>query len=85
MNSDFSEIRRCTIFLRTIITRPTFLSQPLTRYVSRNCLNSTSNEKCKTSFFEWFEVKVCILTSEAVINDENHVFFLGQPVYLRKG
>ena len=36
----------------------------------------------KTSFFEWFEVKVCILKSEAVINDQNRVLSFGTPVYL---
>ena len=35
--------------------------------------------KIKTSFFEWFEVKVCFLKSDAVINDQNHVFFFGTP------
>ena len=36
-------------------------------------------KKCKTSFFEWFEVKVCILKSEAVINDQNRFLFFGTP------
>ena len=65
--------------LHTIRNRLTFLSQPLTRCVSRNGTNNTSNKKYKTSFFEWFEVKVCILKSEAVINDQNSVLFFGTP------
>ena len=32
-------------------------------------------KKSKTSFFEWFEVKVCISKSGAVINDQNGVLF----------
>ena len=39
-------------------------------------------KKFKTSFFKWFEVKVCILKSEAVNNDQNSVLFLGHPVWL---
>ena len=49
MNSDISEIRRQAIFLRTIRNKLTFLSQHLTRSVSRNGLSYTSDEKCKTS------------------------------------
>ena len=44
--------------------------------------------KMKTSFFEWFEVKVyfkpfifCVSKSEAVINDQNVVLFLGHPIH----
>ena len=51
----------------------------LTRCVSQNCQNITSNKKIKTFFFEWFEVKVCILKSRAVINDQNYVIFFGTP------
>ena len=76
MNSDFREIRRQAISLRTIINRITFLSQPLTWCVSRNDPSNTSNRKCKASSFEWFEMKVCLLKFEAVINDQNHGLFL---------
>ena len=64
------------MFLRTIRNRLTFLSQYLTQWVSRNGLSDASNKKFKTSFFEWFEAKACILKSEAVINDQNHVIFI---------
>ena len=42
-----------------------------------------SNKRIKTSFFEWFEVKVCILKSEAVINDQNGVLFFDTLYILR--
>ena len=38
-------------------------------------------KKWKNSFFEWFEAKVCILKSEAVIIDQNGINSLGHPVY----
>ena len=82
MNSDFSEIRRQANFLRTIRNRLTVLSQLLTRCVSRNRLNNALNIKLKTSIFEQFEVKVCILKSEAVIYDQNGVHFFGIPCIL---
>ena len=43
---------------------------------TKHGLNYTWNKKIKISFFEWFEVQVCILKSETVINDQNGVLFL---------
>ena len=80
MNSDFSEIRMQAIFLRTIRNRLTFLSKYLTQCVPWNSLSDTLNEKFKTSFFEYFVVKVCILKSEAVFNNQNRVIFLGHTL-----
>ena len=64
-------------FLRTLRNRLTFLSQSLTRCVWRNEISRkhTSNKKFKISFSEWLEVKVFILKSEAVINDQNHILW----------
>ena len=39
-------------------------------------------QKFQTSFFEGFEVKVCILNSEAVINDQNRFLLFWDTLYI---